>query len=133
MKLIRLTKDGVIPTYGVLCRGRDNIPFAVTLERPWLDNVPNFSCIPPGTYKAIRHLSPKFGETFLLQDVLGRSEILFHKGNIDDHTQGCILIGEQFDPVLGEDGITHSGDGFAEFMKLLEGKNEFTIEIEEHA
>ena len=130
MKLLRLTKDLVIPTFGVLFRD-DGIPFALALERPWLNNQRGVSCIYPGTYRALRHRSPKFGETFWLQDVPGRSEILFHKGNIDDDSRGCILVGEQFNPVKGEDGITASREGFAEFMRLLDGKNEFTIEIKD--
>jgi hypothetical protein len=130
VKLLRLTKDLAIPTFGVLFRD-DGIPFALTLERPWLNNQRGVSCIYPGTYRAVRHRSPKFGETFWLQDVPGRSEILFHKGNIDDDSRGCILVGEQFNPVRGEDGITASREGFAEFMRLLDGKNEFTIEIKD--
>ena len=130
MKLLRLTKDLAIPTFGVLFRD-DGIPFALTLERPWLNNQRSVSCVYPGVYRAIRHRSSKFGETFWLQDVPGRSEILFHKGNIDDDSRGCILVGEQFNPVRGEDGITASREGFAEFMRLLDGKNEFTIEIKD--
>ena len=131
MRLVRLTKSPDIPTYGVLIN--EGIPYALTLERPWLENMANVSCIPVGIYKAIRHVSPKFGETFWLQDVPNRAEILFHKGNIDDHSQGCILIGESFNHILGEPGITSSKEGFKEFMSILEDTNEFTIEIEDHA
>ena len=130
MRLVRLTKDADTPTYGVLMN--EGIPFALTLERPWLENMPNVSCILPGSYKAVRHLSPRFGETLWLQDVPGRSEILFHKGNRDDDSQGCILIGESFNHVLGEPGITRSEEGFREFLSILEGRNEFQLDIEEH-
>jgi len=132
IKLLRLTKSGTIPTFGVLLR-EDGIPFALALERPWLDNQRSVSCIPAGTYRAIRHVSPRFGETFWIQDVPGRSEILFHKGNIDDDSHGCILVGEQFDPVKGEDGIVASAHGFEQFMALLAGTDEFTIEIKDAA
>ena len=129
MILKRVTKSPDIPTYGVLLN--EGVPFALTLERPWLENVPNVSCIPAGHYRAIRHLSPKFGETFWVQDVPGRSEILFHKGNIAADSHGCILVGESFNYVLGEQGITASKEGFKEFMTILEGRNEFTIDIED--
>ena len=132
IKLLRLTKSGTIPTFGVLLR-EDGIPFALALERPWLDNQRSVSCIPAGTYRAIRHVSPRFGETFWIQDVPGRSEILFHKGNIDDDSHGCILVGEQFDPVKGEDGIVASAQGFEQFMALQAGNDEFTIEIKDAA
>ena len=132
IKLLRLTKSGTIPTFGVLLR-EDGIPFALALERPWLDNQRSVSCIPAGTYRAIRHKSPRFGETFWIQDVPGRSEILFHKGNIDDDSHGCVLVGEQFDPVKGEDGIVASAQGFEQFMALQAGNDEFTIEIKDAA
>ena len=132
IKLLRLTKSGTIPTFGVLLR-EDGIPFALALERPWLDNQRSVSCIPAGTYRAIRHVSPRFGETFWIQDVPGRSEILFHKGNIDDDSHGCVLVGEQFDPVKGEDGIVASAQGFEQFMAQQAGKDEFTIEIKDAA
>lgn len=130
MRLVRLTKSPDSPTYGVLLNA--GIPFALTLEDPWLENMPRVSCILPGSYKAVRHLSPRFGETFWVQDVPGRSEILFHRGNTQADTQGCILVGESFSHVLGETGITGSREGFAEFMRILEGKREFNLEIEEH-
>ena len=130
MRLVRLTKSADIPTYGVLIN--EGIPFALTLEDPWLENMPNVSCIPAGAYKAIRHISPRFGEVFWIQDVPGRSEILFHRGNRAADTQGCVLIGESFNHVLGEPGITRSAEGFREFMGILEGRNEFQLDIEEH-
>lgn len=130
--LLRVTRDAILPTYGLLIRS-DKVPFALSLERPWLDNQRSLSCIPVGIYKAVRQLSPRFGETFWIQDVMGRSEILFHKGNIDDDTHGCILVGEQFNPVKDEDGITASAEGFSEFMRIQRGTNEFQIQIKDAA
>jgi hypothetical protein len=129
VKIKRLNVSHVIPTFGVLLL-ESGVPFAVTLERPWLSNMKGRSCIPPGRYVAKRHVSPKFGETFWLQDVPGRSEILFHKGNLADDTHGCILVGESFNPVGGEDGITASKEGFNEFMRLNAGKESIVITIE---
>jgi hypothetical protein len=130
LHLIRLTRTALQPTFGVLVRD-DGIPFALTIERPWLDNQRSVSCIPTGTYTAKRHKSPRFGETFQLQDVPGRSEILLHKGNIDDDSHGCILVGEQFNNVRNEDGITASKEGFAEFMALQRGCDEFSLTIKD--
>jgi len=127
LRLVRLTKSPDSPTYGVLLN--EGIPFALTLEDPWLGNMPNVSCIPLGHYRAVKH---HFGDTFWIQDVPGRSEILFHKGNTQHDTHGCILVGESFSHVLGEDGITGSKEGFAEFMRILEGVDEFNLDIEEH-
>jgi hypothetical protein len=128
--LNRLTKDSITPTFGVLLT-EDKIPFALTLERPWLENRKNLSCIPIGIYGCTRINSPKFGETFMVMNVLNRSEILFHKGNIDDDTHGCILVGEQFEQINKEAGIIASKHGFEEFMAHLTGINSFSLEIKD--
>lgn len=65
-----------------------------TLELPWRENAKNVSCIPTGLYEVIPHESPKFGECFLVNDVPGRSAILFHAGNTTSDTKGCILVGD---------------------------------------
>ena len=64
-----------------------------TLERPWVFNERKISCIPSGTYLVKRHISPKFGQCFKIQDVKGRSDILIHSGNVVADTLGCILVG----------------------------------------
>lgn len=128
MRLVRIASNSEA-TYGVLIQG--GIPFAVTLERPWLDNKRGESCIPKGTYQCVPVKSPKFGPTFLVRDVPGRSEILFHKGNLSDDSHGCILVGEAFNPVLGRPGITASAEGFAEFLKVTSMCLEFPLEIVE--
>lgn len=104
-------------TFGVLlAEGR---PFAVTLERPWRDNKRGESCIPPGKYTCVRVNSPKFGHTWMVRDVPGRSEILFHAGNTFADSHGCILVAEKF--ALWQDGTTSIADsriGMAELMNL---------------
>jgi hypothetical protein len=129
-------------TFGVL-KGADGIPFAVTLERPWWANQPSVgdvpgSCIPEGVYRCLRcrrspdygyRDSPKFGDTFQVYEVPGRTTILFHKGNLADDTRGCILVGEQFERMQGQAGIAASAAGFAEFLRVTEKVNEFELEI----
>ena len=66
-----------------------------TLERMWLNNASNISCIPAGEYLVtIRKGSAKFPYThFELHEVEGRSMILIHRGNWIIDTHGCILVG----------------------------------------
>lgn len=121
--IIRRLATCVHGTFGVMIN--NNIPFAVTLEREWLDNQTGISCIPEGTYICGRVDSPRFKNTFEVKDVPGRSHILFHKGNIDDDSHGCILIGEQFETIKGSPAILASKHGFNEFLNKLTGENEF--------
>jgi hypothetical protein len=126
MRLVRVARNAEA-TYGVLVW--ENTAFAVTLELPWRENKRGESCIPHGKYQCKKVHSPKFGSTYEVTGVPGRSEILFHKGNLSDDTHGCILIGEQFNPVLGRPGITASREGYAEFTQLTLHLEEFTLEI----
>jgi len=112
-------------TFGVFMEHR--IPFAVTLERPWLLNRRNLSCIPSGRYVCRRVESPRFGPTFEVTDVPGRTHILFHKGNLDSDSEGCILVGERFDHLRGKPGILDSRHGFEELLLRLAGEDRFEL------
>lgn len=118
--------DGV---FGVLLDG--DLPFAVTLERPWLNNKKQISCIPTGEYEICLcsqsrdygfKPSPKFGDTYQVLDVPDRSLILFHAGNTYLDTNGCILVAEQYHMFGDKPGVAQSRVGYEEFMKRAGGQ-----------
>lgn len=74
------------------------------LELPYNDNAPCASSIPEGEYTVSPRYNEKFGHHLIVNDVPGRSWILFHSGNFPDQTQGCILVGMRFGDIDG-DGI----------------------------
>jgi hypothetical protein len=115
-------------TFGVLRRGE--VPFALTLEQPWRDNAQNLSCIPAGSYLCQRVRSPRFGDTFEVLNVPGRTHILFHKGNTVDDTEGCILVAEEFSGTFEHPMIVSSERGFKEFLSLLAGQSSFELGIQ---
>ena len=129
LKLKRVA-DNEDATFGVLING--NIPFAVTLEPAWEDNKKGISCIPSGPYSCKRVKSPRFGDTFEILDVEGRTHILFHKGNSERNTQGCVLIAEEFGILNGKAAVLASGRGFTEFMSILKEVDEFELIIEDN-
>lgn len=97
-----------------------------TLEHNYNDEAK----IPSGTYKCIRgihHLGAALTpvETFEVTGVAGHTGLLFHTGNYNSDSNGCILLGQ------GENGhmIIGSRDAFKVFMASLEGINEFTLEV----
>lgn len=122
--------------FGVLGEWKNNmmIPFAVTLEPPWLNNEPNISCIPSGVYLIKRVNSPKFGDVFEVTNVEDRENILFHWGNKLPNTKGCILTAEKFGILDGKPSVLTShnspGEGFNEFMDKLKGTNEAWVLFE---
>ena len=114
-------------TFGVLRHGQ--VPFVLTCERPWENNQAGLSCIPAGRYRCRRVRSPKFGLTFEVCDVPGRSHILFHSGNTIEDTEGCILVGEEFSGTWDAPMIVSSRRGFLELLSYLEGIPEFDLNI----
>ena len=116
--------------YGVLIGPKG--PVIVTLERPALDGFGKMSSIKAGVYPCKRVQSPRFGNTFEVAGVAGRSAILFHSGNWVDDSRGCILTGTSFDPVGGSDGkvgVTGSKIAMDEFLVLLRDTDTFTLTV----
>jgi len=104
------------------------------------------TCIPEGTYDIKLRTVGGFHEKYKkrygndhygmlhLQDVPNFTYILIHAGNTDEHTSGCLIVGEsQQDLDISKDGfIGHSGVAYKKLYKkvskeLLLGKD-VTIE-----
>jgi len=126
--LVRIAK-GTEATLGVL--SIEERPRMVTLERPWLDNAKEVSCIPAGDYKVKPVQSPRFGATWEVMNVPNRSNILFHKGNTADDSKGCILVGLQYGTETGIPVIAQSGTAFGVLTRFLEGYSEIDLTIKE--
>ena len=124
--VLRRFHHGPDRTYGALIGAEG--PFIFTLELPWRGNERRVSCIPAGSWLVTRHRSPKHGETFLV-NVPGRTGILFHSGNTEADTLGCILTATTFDPVKGINGAVDSKRAFAELMATLKGVKSFTLHV----
>ena len=104
------------------------------------------TCIPEGTYDIKfrtvggfhEKYKKKYGNSHYgmlhLQDVPNFTYILIHAGNTDEHTSGCLIVGEtQQDLDISDDGfIGHSGKAYLKLYnkvakELLLGKS-VTIE-----
>jgi hypothetical protein len=102
----------------------DSTPTCLTCELPWLDNQPGVSCIPPGVYHCIRHISAKFplGNTWEITNVLGRTGILIHNANDIAQLEGCICVGSSLGKVSGLPAVLNSVATLAQLNdELLEG------------
>lgn len=105
------------------------------LELPYLDNHPQTSCIPVGTYPVIK--SAGWGNIpyphFALLNVPNRQGICIHIGNYAEgvrvDSEGCLLVADGFADINGDghlDGID-SGKTLNKLLDLL--PDSFTIEI----
>jgi hypothetical protein len=127
--ILQRIDQNTFATYGNLTDA-ENKQLCVTLERPWLDNQHEESCIPVGSYTFTRFHSPHWGyDVFKSEDVPGRGAIELHIGNLPHDSEGCILLGSNFGTVNGQHGITGSAAAFARFMSAMHGVDSFTLDV----
>lgn len=111
-----------------------------TLEEEDRGNERGQSRIPAGTYICRRTIYHRYGyETFEITGVPGRTRILFHPGNTEEDTEGCVLLGlrvgrfEVEDEETGETrhklGVADSKRAFKRFMRHFEGVDAFELTI----
>lgn len=119
-------------TYGVWYK--DNMPIGLySIEKPWLDNHPETSCIPEETYKCTLFNSPSKGVVYLLHDVFARSMIEIHKANFQSELLGCLGVGLSFGVIKNkqnqdEAAVLNSSAALAKLMALADNQ-EFTLTI----
>jgi hypothetical protein len=116
-----------IATLGMIkIEGIDHDPI-FTLENPWRNNIRD-SNIVEGTYLCKPYSGTFFKNVYILENVPGRSAILFHWGNLERDTDGCILIGLQAGSMQDEPAIMQSRRAMEYFRKLI-GQNEFELTV----
>ena len=129
LELIRLEENDRFGTFGVLKINKQL--FCVTLEPSDQLNAPFVSSIPAQQYNCARIVSPKYGETFQVEKVPGRDNVLFHAGNSMGDTQGCILLAQHFGKLNHNRGILNSGVTFRNFINKLRGYDTVHLTIKE--
>lgn len=109
------------------------------MERPWQDNQPRVSCVPPGIYVLLPFSSPRFGRTWCLVGgtvfayPLGgaqRSACLLHAGNFATDVEGCIAVG--LGEGRAEDGrrmVTTSRQALTALLEALRAQPHHTVLI----
>ena len=117
----------------------DDLTF-YTIERPWLDNRPNVSCIPDGTYTMRRFFdvqgyrsSKRIDTEFVWEicDVPGRTVILVHVANYEHNVKGCVGLGtNQLD---GFAGVSSSRTAIKRFYQATQGYDEMEVTVQSRA
>lgn len=98
-----------------------------TLENPWRHNLKD-SSIPDGEYMCAPFSGVKYKKVYQVLDVPGRSYILFHWGNFESDTEGCILVGLGAGAIQDRPAVLNSRLGFKKFKSII-GDNEFKLNI----
>ena len=107
----------------------------VTLERTWpiAESEPSGAQlvkIPAGKYVCKRtHFIRGGYDTYEVTGVVGHSRLLFHRGNHERDSDGCILVGQKFGSRFMAPGVEMSALGFGEFMTWTDGRESFELEV----
>lgn len=125
-------RDGIFGEYTITDTGE---PVAVTLEHAYFDGGEWIPKLAAGMYICTRHAPNKFKyETFLVEGVppfQGKAVVGLlagHKGNFNDESEGCVLIGAYV--VKGNVHIlSQSTIAFERFMALQNGVQQFTLTV----
>lgn len=135
LTLKRTSKD-YAGVFGILA-SEDGKFSCVTLEHayPVFDN--NFtSKIPVGTYVCkigsyrLEGMTQSF-QTYEIMEVPAHTDILYHWGNYNKDSAGCILLGKTIliEGYQGPKMITESKVTFQDFMTFLAGVDQFTLVV----
>ena len=98
-----------------------------SIERPWLNNRPNVSCIPEGDYTCQPFSGNRFKDVVQIMDVPGRTFILFHAANWPHEVEGCIGVGNYFVSDARNPAVYNSKNTLAEFFDVAGKEFHLTI------
>lgn len=104
--------------------------FCVTLEHAYDRGDGTYAPkLPSGEYTCVRgkHNLLLLGEieTFEITNVPGHTGILFHIGNYNNDSNGCVLLGTE----SAGSYIEHSRLAFIQFMNMMDGVEEFKLMV----
>ena len=114
----------------------------VTLEEENQGNRRNVSRIPAGTYLCERRYYNR-GKywTFEITGVPNRTHVLFHIGNTEENTDGCVLLGFTVGALKVKDedsgkpkpklAVLNSRNAFNAFMDSQHGVDSFWLDVED--
>ena len=128
LKLKRISESKLC-TMGVLIDQDNGLPIMVTLERPYVENMKNISCIPEGIYACKPYSSAKYKSAFEVMNVPNRSHILIHIGNYAEDSKGCILLGQSYGLVDGNIPAVWTSKESMKKLKEITNNQDFELII----
>lgn len=108
---------------------------AVTLEHAYPNDHGGFEPkIPVGVFTCVRGAHRLRGMaqdflTFEITGVEGHSNLLFHWGNYNHDSEGCILVGKDEVQIQNVEMIEHSKDTFKNLMELQKDVDTFSLQV----
>jgi len=143
MKLeLKRFSSGADSTLGILLA--DGVFECFTLEDEYrTDKIKGETRIPAGIYKVekrevlsgltekYRKKYPWFDFHFMLQDVPNFQYVYIHIGNDDDHTDGCLLVGDSIksNRFNNDNNLTTSGPAFKRLYQKMSDADSVEVTI----
>ena len=111
----------------------DDIDFYCFTLQPDSNDAERFY-IPDGNYIARRFKGNKWKDTFEIvregsNGVDGHKYLLFHSGNIEKHSEGCIMLGETIGKLEGVREVLNSGATFQKFLFYTKDVKSFDLTL----
>jgi hypothetical protein len=106
----------------------DYVIFCFTLEPD--ENERGKLYIPQGGYHCQRFHGTKWPNTFEIE-VPGHTAVLFHAGNVEADTLGCVLLGSSTGKLKGNRAVLNSGATFQAFLDITKSVDNFPLWIED--
>ncbi|WP_454907616.1 DUF5675 family protein [Variovorax gossypii] len=112
-------------------------PFCVTLEHAFADSyggywpaVPkgNYTCV-LGSHQLAHYNQGRAFQSYEVQSVPGHRGIIFHPGNHNADSKGCIFLGLGVHTHSSTWSVTHSQEAFERFLALLSGSSAFYLSV----
>ena len=120
-------------TIGVLSINGQSNPVWHTIEKPYLHNTFEISCIPEGEYNVEPYSSDRFPDVWEIKDVPNRTHILFHVANWQTQLLGCnapgLSAGYMIQDGVNRKSVSNSRLAMADMKKLLGYPSSFKLNI----
>lgn len=120
---LEMTDDGALGVFVL-----DGLIFCFTLEPDINERGKLY--IPQGGYHCQRFHGTKWPNTFEIE-VPGHTAVLFHSGNVEADTLGCVLLGATTGKLKGERAVLNSGATFAAFLETTKSMDQFSLWVED--
>lgn len=119
-----ITSEGA---FGILLHRGEFVAF--TLERTYENPGEPVVKIPPGTHSCTLTEYHHGGYKTYEIKVFGHTRLLFHAGNFEDDSDGCILLGSKIGVLDGKAAVLESRAAFERFMAAAGGVASFELEV----
>jgi hypothetical protein len=84
--------------------------------------------LPTVSYLCKRFHGTKWPNTFEVV-VEGHTAVLFHAGNTEADSEGCVLLGATTGKLKGNRAVLNSGDTFKAFLEYTKNINDFQLTV----